>query len=320
MAIGICNHEYCVFCAQALCRRIRTVRSLIGPARSGKNVDAVHDLRVASRRLRSALSLLGPCHPDSRAWNRKVRKLTRRLGQARDLDVQLVYLKGQAKKNPALHPGLKDLLAKLRRRRQAAQKKLLGVLRQLRPARLLADMEKSLCPHSLRPEPAAIGVDGYLQAAGHIGLLLDDLLCCAEYVKQPRAIREHHRMRIAAKHLRYALEILQPLYGRNVQPAISAARQLQTLLGELHDCDVWMDFLPRHLAHLGGGAKSRRTAKVAGAVEQLVRDRRARRETLYRRFVALWVDLERRKVWRQLQKTLVRTPLARQTERATPSP
>jgi CHAD domain-containing protein len=317
----ICNHEYCAFCAQALCRRSRKVRSLIAPARKGKNVGAVHDLRVASRRLRSALSLLGPCHPDSQTWRRQVRKLTRRLGQARDLDVQLAYLTRQAQKSPTNRQGLEDLLARLRRGRQAAQEKLLAVLKRLRPTELLADMERRLCPPRLRAERSVLGVEGYRQAAGHIGLLLEDLLCYAPHVANPQAMRQHHRMRIAAKHLRYALEILQPLYGRSLRRAISAARQLQSLLGELHDCDVWLEFLPDYLARLGGRGHVRRAAQAGAAVGELMRDRQSRREALYRRFVALWIDLETKRVWPNLQKTLAKAPLEYRGRRpARPSP
>ena len=55
-------------------------------------------------------------------------------------------------------------------------------------------------------------------------------------------------MRIAAKHLRYTLEVFRPLYGGAAAKFIAAAQQAQRRLGEIHDCNVWVEFLPRFLA------------------------------------------------------------------------
>ena len=49
-------------------------------------------------------------------------------------------------------------------------------------------------------------------------------------------------MRIAAKRLRYVLEITGPCFGPEAKAARDAAKRLQGVLGEIHDCDV---MLPR---------------------------------------------------------------------------
>jgi len=54
-----------------------------------------------------------------------------------------------------------------------------------------------------------------------------------------------HALRIAVKRYRYTLEILDLTGTRKARPAVTAARALQTRLGELHDLDVFLDLLPR---------------------------------------------------------------------------
>jgi len=77
-----------------------------------------------------------------------------------------------------------------------------------------------------------------------------DLLQFDESVRDPANIRELHDLRIAAKRLRYTLEVL----GNALEPVAAAvedeARALQDVLGEVHDCDVLAPRLQKELARL----------------------------------------------------------------------
>jgi CHAD domain-containing protein len=115
----------------------------------------------------------------------------------------------------------------------------------------------------------------------------------------PARIEEHHAMRVAAKRLRYALEAFAPLYAFRLQRAIAAARRLQMLLGELHDCDVWISSLPEFLKQ-----ERRRAAEVSPGIHCMLRDRRRCRVRLHQRVVKYWGDLRRRAVWAGLYRTL----------------
>jgi CHAD domain-containing protein len=61
-------------------------------------------------------------------------------------------------------------------------------------------------------------------------------------VLDPAKVRELHDMRIAAKRLRYVLEVTEHLFGPYTTPALRRTKELQALLGEIHDCD---EMLPR---------------------------------------------------------------------------
>ncbi len=97
---------------------------------------------------------------------------------------------------------------------------------------------------------------------------LQELTELAAVAVEPGAEAAQHDMRIAAKRLRYALELAARCLGPEAEELRAKARELQDVLGEIHDCDV---MLPQ----------------VAGieSVEALLR---TRRELLFARFRELW--------------------------------
>lgn len=109
---------------------------------------------------------------------------------------------------------------------------------------------------------------------------LGEMRSFAERALAPDAVTAQHDMRIAAKRLRYALEILGPCIGAAAEPARIAARDLQSVLGDLHDCDV---ILPR-----------------VEAIPSLAAALRARRARLHREFARLWQLQASRSTWAAL--------------------
>jgi CHAD domain-containing protein len=95
--------------------------------------------------------------------------------------------------------------------------------------------------------------------------------------EDPRAL---HAMRIAAKRLRYVLELIGPCVGEVAGDAERRMRELQTLLGDIHDCDVLLDRLAA-----AGQSESKGMRRLA---ERL----RARRKRLFREFATLWGRIE----------------------------
>ena len=78
---------------------------------------------------------------------------------------------------------------------------------------------------------------------------LEELYALAPAVADPTATRGHHDMRIAAKRLRYTLEIFRFLLPAVFTPAIATMREIQDRLGLLHDLDVFVPFCERYLEH-----------------------------------------------------------------------
>ncbi len=112
---------------------------------------------------------------------------------------------------------------------------------------------------------------------------LGELQALAEEALEPGAASAQHDTRIAAKRLRYVLEIFADCLGPEAAQARDAAKALQSALGDLHDCDT---MLPR----------------VAG-IESLETLLRTRRELHFRRFLELWQAQAQSGVWDALDET-----------------
>jgi CHAD domain-containing protein len=127
------------------------------------------------------------------------------------------------------------------------------------------------------------------------------------------AVEDLHDMRIAAKRLRYVLEMSEPVLGPPATKGAKHAKQLQDLLGEIHDCDEHLPLVERHIAKLRAEdtAAVQATAKRAAAdldpaaareaphrrhypgLEALAAYLEARRAVLYKRLVREWARLEK---------------------------
>src|SRR5262249_30426429 len=116
--------------------------------RRAEDSECVHDLRVASRRLRSIVPLLAVCLSQQMCgrWRKQLRRLTRALGEARDLDVQSAcvqrFLDREA--SPQERPGVERLLLRLQQRRQGLQESVLEALERFVARQLIEEMEQAL--------------------------------------------------------------------------------------------------------------------------------------------------------------------------------
>jgi len=294
----------CVFGAGRLLPLIEVISTECAGVRDSNDIEHIHRMRVASRRLRAALPLFSSCfsEKDFRHWMHEIKKITRALGEARDTDVQVAflkkYLKAQAVPVPAhTEDPIAALLSRLQKRRGLLQNEVCSVLDELEKTQVLTGM-RAACP-----VPAVAGRGrkreryfGTLPvAADRIGTRLAGLDRFEPFVHNPDAVFEHHAMRIAAKKLRYTLEIYAPLYRRGFEKPISRVKRLQDLLGDIHDCDVWIEQMTlaiikqRARRHPEGGAE----VSAVAPLRALLINRERRRVRLYRQFVRYWDTLVR---------------------------
>jgi CHAD domain-containing protein len=136
---------------------------------------------------------------------------------------------------------------------------------------------------------------------------LDELHAFSDAVRDPNAISELHDMRIAAKRLRYVLEMTAPAFGPSADRAAKAAKKLQDVLGEVHDCDEFVPRVDEHIARLraedsaalrkaaGRGAdldpsvaRDAPNRRLYRGLEALHAYLTARRQVLYSRFLREW--------------------------------
>jgi CHAD domain-containing protein len=113
----------------------------------GEDIEELHSLRVACRRLRAALEVYGACFP--RKQHRRVLDLVKdtadAASEARDLDVQIEFLERYMLSAPAAdHPGVQSLVQRLRAERRAADDHLVPALERLRTEDFIGQVEELL--------------------------------------------------------------------------------------------------------------------------------------------------------------------------------
>jgi CHAD domain-containing protein len=138
-----------------------------------------------------------------------------------------------------------------------------------------------------------------------VGVRLEELTSFMPKAAEPHEVKALHDMRIAAKRLRYVLEVTGPCFGPYATKAVKLVKDFQDLLGEIHDCDVQLPEVAAFLQELmdadaaAAGADPRDLARVpsrrayAGLVALQVH-LRARRRALFEDFLELWHDSERK--------------------------
>jgi hypothetical protein len=146
-----------------------------------------------------------------------------------------------------------------------------------------------------------------------VAVRLDELRSFASDGDAPTSADDLHDMRIAAKRLRYVLEMAEPVLGAPARRGAKEARRLQDLLGEIHDCDEGVPRVEAQVARLrdedaaamadaaGRAAKDLEPAAIREAphrrdyagLESYVAYLDARRKVLYGEFARYWRRLER---------------------------
>jgi CHAD domain-containing protein len=143
------------------------------------------------------------------------------------------------------------LLLRLRQQRARLQVKVVKTLDRVQDKHVLEDMYETLhelLVHGRVYEIESLPTDLSDRARAAIVLRLEEFLAYEPHIAHPERVTELHHMRIAAKHLRYTLEIFEPLYGKGLRKPLKVVKEIQEQLGEIHDCDVWSVFMPQFIA------------------------------------------------------------------------
>jgi len=227
--------------------------------------DAVHDVRVETRRLLSTLELLGAFLPESDI--KKVRRALKRhldtFDQLRDTQVQLGYVGRMAGTFPDAHT-FYDWLRKREARFTRTTRKAVKRIKTKRLGRCLAAFEKEI-----RLQRKRITRE---QAFAIIRRAIN--LAFARVAHRCRHVRADdtktiHRTRIAFKHFRYMVEALAPLLPAVTEDHRRALRGYQCMMGDIQDMEVLLAALDKFVQKEEVNAASARRLK-----KELVRWRR----------------------------------------------
>jgi CHAD domain-containing protein len=247
-----CAEDALLWAAEVLRVRFEEVADLRGAAMDFSDIEGVHDMRVATRRLRSALRDFMPLmnkRPSGRV-SKELKQLADALGAVRDQDVAVVALEElQADAETELtKEGIGQLLKERHNLREAARLNLTeilsgGNLDDLRE-RFTAAIDKATKSKKSKRIVSFNEAGRKVVAAG-----LQELLELGASLYEPFEVEELHEMRIAAKRLRYAIELFVACWGAPLAPFADEIARMQSFLGEVHDCDIWIESLGKRLRH-----------------------------------------------------------------------
>ena len=211
------------------------------------DVEALHRARVASRRLRELLPLLGLQHGVARALDRRLRKVTRQLGAVRELDVLLLLARELAEDGRYSVAALRPIGAAAAQELVSARERLSAKLPTAKLERLARGLERALSGlQSDDAKPDRSRANGRRQAwrwalearLVHRAARLREAIEAAGAVYVPEPL---HRVRIAVKKLRYTLELAGEVTRKRTDDDLAALKAAQDLLGRLHDLGVLLD-------------------------------------------------------------------------------
>lgn len=248
-----------------LAPRVTALTEVIAAALGGEP-SAVHQARVASRRLREVLPvLLADGDGAKNGLRRKVRRVTRALGSVRELDVAAVHFDEAVVAHPLGVVAQSAARRWLQRERAAALRQARVVLTANRLTRMSADLG-ALCE-----DAAHVKADVTVRALqARVVRRARDVERAVDRVSGVYVPGRLHAVRIAVKRLRYALETSGTAQGSRVSTQLRQLRVIQDLLGRAHDLHV----LAGNLAdvQLRTVARSRAAARdlggLAGALDQ----------------------------------------------------
>jgi len=253
-------------------RQLAVLREKEPGTRLGEDPEELHEMRVATRRLRAALDLFAEVLPTrARGFRSELGWLAGVLGAVRDLDVQLEAQASMV--GPGQEALWADLTALLRRERESARAALLAALDSVRWERLVSGMaamaRQGPFRRSTATRMAALVAVPDLVCARHTAVVR-----AARRAKRSGEAADFHRLRIRCKRLRYSLEFGSELYERRTNRYTRQLAKLQDQLGLMQDAEV----AASRLADLATGHTDLPAATifVMGGVAELHRQEMAR--------------------------------------------
>ncbi len=268
-------------------------------SRTDRDLEDVHQMRVAIRRIRSLFRLLRPYFKKGviRQYNHEFADLAGGLGEVRDLDVLLENLRAFKMKGKLKDDTFQLLLNELERQRQVAREEWAKTLDSRTYQRTIKSFGKWVASPGQDVKALPKGSLEPWQIR-HVlpGLIYNQLAAVRVYetVLDTMDMSAFHSLRIAFKRLRYLISLFEPLLGKQIEQFVDELKQVQDCLGEMHDCTAARD----RLLDLPEAFDS---AILAAYVAQL----EARQLALRSHFFELWSRFNTRRVQQQLASAVL---------------
>jgi len=312
------DQSFQLLACQYLHAHVEKLQNELSGAKIAEDIECIHQSRVATRQLRAGLIFFDICFSarKMKKWLSQIRRVAKKLGTARDRDVQVQFigefLSNLNKRQRRYKPGINRLLLRLRQGREKIQPEVVKSVAAFNSSGVLADIhgeiEKVL--FSFKGEQIPLQTQFVFQhTQERVTGQLRELCSHQGSLADPSDKDGHHRMRISAKRLRYTLEICDAAFEGELGPIITDVKKTQTYLGDIHDCDVWEDYLGRFIVE-----EKQRTVDYFGHSRPFVSIQRGldylngrcvkRRDILLGEFVGYWNTISQEGSWDKLQSMI----------------
>jgi CHAD domain-containing protein len=250
-------------------------------ARQSLDLQEIHDLRVATRRVREGFALFRPCFSEKRFRQPRlqIRAVTRVLSGIRNADEALLFFTSLVELLPSSDfEGMHSLIARLQSERRIEERRLKRYLRSQR-SRVLSVLYKEAC--NTPSLFTRTGVDPFQPLNRFARTALEErwsavIALVSDACREEEQVAQH-RLRIAVKRLRYRLEILAPAARRSPDDLLTTLKLYQERLGTIHDLDVFREL---------GDVYERGTAIPLGSLYDIIAARRATAFTAFLELLA----------------------------------
>jgi len=303
-----------IYAGGLILEQLDALAAEINGVKTASDIESVHRMRVSSRRMRAILEVFQDCLPTKRGigWQQGVKNITKALGAARDTDVQIESI-GEIfiqLPDPAMRPGIRRLILRLKQRRAKLQGQVLVRVNEFETSGLAEEMRSAFMILAAKNADVYLFTpELYHRSFEKIQEAFRSFSSYEEKILDPGNIIELHAMRIAGKNFRYILECFSPIYSSELKKPILTMKAAQDLLGNIHDCDVWTLELPKFLekermrteAYFG---RDRNGERFKIGIQYLIELKKQNRDLNYHSFLQKWEQWRSENIWEGLFQTL----------------
>ncbi|MBK1716884.1 CHAD domain-containing protein [Thiocystis violacea] len=281
---------------------VEVLEANVAGARSGRDSECLHDLRVATRRTRSALGQIKDLWPAERvlAYQERFTWLQRVTGPMRDLDVYLLAFDGYRESLPdSLRPRLEPLRDFLISSQERERLVLAETLDSSEFQSLMRDWRAFLtAPASTDPVAANAGRPIKAVADERIRRLVKRVRREGRAIDRDSPPTQLHELRKSCKKLRYLIEFFGSLHPQEeIRAILKPLKRLLDQLGAYQDLAVQAAHLEEIAERMG--AESKASVGTLLAMGALIADLLARRQAARDRFAESFAAFDESAHWRR---------------------
>jgi CHAD domain-containing protein len=276
--------------------------------RLGDDIEELHDMRVATRRMRAAFRVFKPFFdPDAlKPFLKGLQRTGRALGSVRDLDVFMEkarrYLAGTTEEERS---NLDPLLAIWQEQRDAAREKMVAHLDSKKYQDFISEFDHFLNTEGAGALPSTAGKPTPMRVDQVVPALIYTrygVVRGYEAVIENASLETLHALRIDCKRFRYAMEFFREVLGSEVDEVIKETVVVQDHLGDLQDADVACHLLIEFLDQWSG--KERRDRINISGVTRYLQAKQNELRGLVDTFPEIWHHFIRIDVRRALAQAI----------------